>query len=502
MPKASDTQLAVIYPIVEVRGRAADRVRTWTQGQTLPRESYRVVVAFDGTDPPQERDVLPLLGPGDELFSVPGAHDAELWNAGAARAGTTWLVITEGHCLARPGCLEAVTRWIAANPTADVGNFDVDHNDGYLIARISRRWFDMIHARWDAPGEWPRLHRAGFVIRADVFEASGGFEGAYGQFAIPLLAARLHARGIRIERVPGAAVLHHDDERMSGHHYDTADFARGELEARSRNGAVFFERYFGHAPIWSNRRREQPRVAGRMVRAIAAAMMVHPRRAADLASLLRPLVPAMFAGIAARVALHRLIIALDELAVERLPLPAKWRWSRFLRAHARVVRLAQLEWIRSRAAAPTLPLAPGRLPIEQLGPDTIVGVHALEEHLGRLFRWTEPVVQLHLAPFEREHELRIETGGIRGDPLAAVVAVVLDRRLLPKKMLSRDGDGTLVLRLPSCRRPAAGSDVIIVCAPLAPARTGSSDRRLLGLPVISIASVPAQAHTRVGSAAA
>src|SRR5262245_14539061 len=171
MSSASDPQLAVIYPIVNVRGRAVDRVRTWTHGQTLPRERYRVVVAFDGADPPQERDVLPLLGPGDELFSVPGASDADLWNAGAARAGTAWLVITEGHCLARPGCLEAVARWIAMNPSAEAGNFDVDHNDDYLIARISRRWFDMIHARWDAPDEWPRLHRAGCAIRADVFES-------------------------------------------------------------------------------------------------------------------------------------------------------------------------------------------------------------------------------------------------------------------------------------------------------------------------------------------
>ena len=37
MSSASDPQLAVIYPIVDVSGRAADRVRTWTQGQTLPR---------------------------------------------------------------------------------------------------------------------------------------------------------------------------------------------------------------------------------------------------------------------------------------------------------------------------------------------------------------------------------------------------------------------------------------------------------------------------------
>ena len=48
MSSASDPQLAVIYPIVNVRGRAADRVRTWTQGQTLPRERYRVVVKVSG----------------------------------------------------------------------------------------------------------------------------------------------------------------------------------------------------------------------------------------------------------------------------------------------------------------------------------------------------------------------------------------------------------------------------------------------------------------------
>ena len=166
------------------------------------------------------------------------------------------------------------------------------------------------------------------------------------------------------------------------------------------------------------------------------------------------------------------------------------------------MRLAQLEWVRSRAESPTLPLAPGRLPIEQLGPDTIVGVHGLEEHRGRRFRWTEPVVQLHVAPFEHEHELRIETGGIRGDPLAAIVAVVVDGRVLPEKSLSSDGDGTLTLRLPSARRPAAASDVIIVCAPLVPARMGSSDRRLLGLPVLAIGNVPAQAYARTGSAAA
>src|SRR5262245_8643944 len=121
----SDAQIAVVYPIYDLRGQAADRVRTWTHGQTLPRERYRVVVASGSTDASQEREVERLLIPGDELLRVPGACDAALWNAGAARAGTPWIVFTEGHTLADPRCLEALAGWIAANPNAEAGNFAV-----------------------------------------------------------------------------------------------------------------------------------------------------------------------------------------------------------------------------------------------------------------------------------------------------------------------------------------------------------------------------------------
>ena len=171
-----------------------------------------------------------------------------------------------------------------------------------------------------------------------------------------------------------------------------------------------------------------------MARAVAAALAAHPRRAAELAALLHPLAVAVVAGFVPRVTLHRLAVLLDEFAVERLPLPAEWRWSRFLRAHARVVRLAQLEWMRQWKCRPVIPLAWDRVPIEQLVPDTLIGVHALEEYRGRLFRWTEPVAMLHLAPRAGEHEIRIETAGIRGDPLAVVIAAVVDGRVLPPRI--------------------------------------------------------------------
>jgi hypothetical protein len=490
MPKTHKAQITVVYPIFDLRGQAADRVRTWTHGQTLARDCYRMVVASGSTDPSQEREVAQLLGPGDELFRVPGACDAALWNSGAARAGTAWIVFTEGHTMADPRCLEALAGWITANPTAEAGNFDVGHDESYLLGRISRRWFDLIHTRWCAPGEWPRLTRTAFAIRADVFHAIGGFEPEYGQFAPALLSARLHARRITVGAVPGAAVVHIDDERMQGHHADTADYAHNELEARSCTDPVFFERYFGHAPVWANQHREQPRVALSMARAVAAALAAHPRQAGELAALLHPLAVAVVARFVPRVTLHRLAVLLDEFAVERLPLPAEWRWSRFLRAHARVVRLAQLEWMRQWKCRPVIPLAWDRVPVQQLVPDTLIGVHALEEYRGRLFRWTEPVAMLHLAPRAGEHEIRIETAGIRGDPLAVVIAAVVNGRVLPRELLTSDVNGTLIIRLPAPQSADARSSLTLICSALAPTRAGSPDKRLLGLPILSVASVP------------
>ncbi len=490
MARDTDPLLTVVYPIINVRGDAGERVRTWAQAQTLARRRYRVVAAFDGTSPSQEREVAGLLGPADELISVPGANDAALWNAGARRAGTPWLVLTEGHCLADAGCLAAVARWIAANPAAEVGNFRVDHRDDYLLARLSQRWFDMIQETWRAPGEWRRVHRPGFAIRADLFEAIGGFDPEYAQFAPALLSARLGRRGARIDMIPDASVVHLDDERLSDHHADTVDYVRGELAARCCLERAFFEHYFGHSPIWANQVGEQPAVARSMAGAILRAILAHPAQGARLASLLPSLSTRTVLGPGRRAALHRLAVTLDEFAIERLPLPAKWRWARFIRAHARVVRLAQLDWMRHRTAARASPLPPGRLPIDEIGPELISGVHGLERHEGRLFRWTEPVVLLRPALAEGDHELMIETGSIRGDPLGCVIMVMAGGRIVPRELLSSRPDGTLVIRLPASWAAAARAGLLIICSPLSPSRQGSPDRRLLGLPILSVAGAP------------
>jgi len=481
--RATPARFTVVYPLFDVRGRAATRVGTWTGGQTLAREDYEVVVASDGTLPDQEREVATLLGAADRLVTCRESRDTDLWNAGAAAARTPWLVFTEGHCLAAPDCLAALAGWIAANPQAVAVNCRIDHSENHLVAQLSRRWFGQIHAQWRA-APWPRLHRSGWAVRAEAFAALGGFEVEYGQFSPQLLSARLHARDIAIGQATEAVVYHQDSDLLRDHHRDTEDFARGEMAARARNEPVFFERYFGYAPAFANRRALQPAAARQLARAILAAARARPRRAPALAAELARRAAAL-AAPRLRVAARRAAVALDEVAIHRLPLPERWRFARFVRAHRRAAAAEQLAWLAAHGAPEPQPPA-SRRPIEQLGPGDIAGVHALERHGERWYRWTEPVVLLAVALPEGDHVLRIETAGLRADLLDAVIAVVAGGRVLPRDLLAAEPDGTLAVSLPAAWSRAARRGLVLLCTPV----EAADDPRRLGLPVTALGVTP------------
>ena len=78
MRRRPNPLLTVVYPAVDVRGSAVQRLRTWTQGQTLPREAYRVIVGCDCKRPSEESELASLLAATDELIRLPNASDAEL----------------------------------------------------------------------------------------------------------------------------------------------------------------------------------------------------------------------------------------------------------------------------------------------------------------------------------------------------------------------------------------------------------------------------------------
>lgn len=465
-------------------------MRSWLQGQMLPRAEYRVVVASTGSAPDLERQIRSMMADHDLLVHARADDEVALWSTAAEAAETPWLLFTEGHCVADPGCLEAVHRWISTAGPGAAGNCSIGHSGRGKSAALYPIWFNALQNEWRKPGQWRRLHRSGFVIRKEQLAAAGGLEADCGQFAPVLLSARLDEAGVDILDIEDARVVHVDARTMEDHHYDTISHVRGEFRARSRVDSQFCDRYFEGVPAWTNRWRADPEVAGAMTRGALAVARARPgprswRRGFE--SVVRRMTPKT------RLAWQRAITRIDELAVDHLPMPQQLRLARFLRAHQRVVETTRADWlVRHAPVVPPAPRGCGHWSIESLDPDGIVGVHALEEHGGRRFRWTEPVALIRrLPPADGAHLVSIDTAGLRGDLLTCVLGIVVGSRALPRSSLAFEDSQVLRATIPAGWATTPSAGIVLVAARLKPARKGPRDDRDLGLPVASVRIEPA-----------
>ena len=482
--------MSVVVPLRHARGDVVENVRTWTDGQTLARDRYQLVVAADGAAPEGERSIAALLAPHDVLARSPGAGYMALYNLGAERAGADWLVLTEAHVLADPGCLASVAAELEKSPDLDAAQLVADdHVRPTRFAELLAEWFDAVFERWEEPGQWKRLSFFGTAIRRSAYLDVATVNDAYGLFSPALLSATLDARGARVGRFAEARVVHIADEEITEHHEHTSDYVRGECVLRAERDAVFCEGYFGWAPLWANRARYRSDVARPVVRALAAAAAhALARRREDVPWIVRELarwLPAAAGGPRPRAAFERAALAGEERAAMSVPGRERRRRS-MLRAHARVVRLAQLDWIRAHPEEPAPVRGDGAgRPVEELD-GALTGVHALEHDGERWWRWTEPVAHLRLAAPASGGVLAIDTGGRRGAPLDCVSGVYVGARRIRNRRLREDGTRLLVPLNAGESARAAREGLSILSRPLEPWRSGSEDPRRLGLPVYGI----------------
>jgi hypothetical protein len=413
-PAAAPPLLTVICPVFDVRGDIVERIRLWTEEQDFEPNGYRVFVVAGTATELDEAALRKVLRNQDAIFRVPGAErDADYWNAGAREATSPWLLFVEAHCLPERDSLSALATWISATPSGAACNFSIKSLGGDRIAALMQPWFAETHAGWASISTWRRLHRTAFAIRHDVFEDVGPLRPEYGQFAPPLLAARMHQRGVTISALPTSGVLHDDSLEMSAHHCDTGDYVRGEMDARADSDPLFFERYFGPSPLQGPDIILPTRHARCMVRGLLVATLLRPREAIRLLKQACALLPAALASLRVRAKPLAALTRADEYALMRLPVPQKVQWKRFRLAHRRLVRAEQMLWI-ARNPLQSLPIGPGQRtwPIGTIGEHDIIGLHALE-HLGECpFRWTHPVFVLKLAVLA-ERVLTLETRNVR-----------------------------------------------------------------------------------------
>jgi len=82
--------------------------------------------------------------------------------------------------------------------------------------------------------------------------------------------------------------------------------------------------------------------------------------------------------------------------------------------------------------------------------------------------------------------MRLLTGGFRGAPLTYLHGVYVGSQPLPPECTTGD-DEALEIRIPAPLTAAvSASGLTLILRPLVPAHNGSSDRRRLGIPLVSV----------------
>ncbi len=474
--------IAVIYPVHDVRGDVAEHCRCWTEQQQVAPESFQVIVVADAGAALDEAALRRVMRPWDVLLRVKGAsQDTELWNVGARAAKSPWLLFVEAHGWPEQDALAALAAWIEANPGKSACNFQIKNPDDHPVARLMKRWFAQTQQNWASPSTWRRVHRTAFALRRDAFEQVGPID-PFGQFGPPLLSARMHRRNIAITTLPTSGLLHDDARDIGVHIHDTADYARGELAARSAaKDPEFFENYFGPSPFHGPRPILSADSARSLMRGLLIAAM---RRRSRVPAQLRQachLLPSALTDLPVRIAVRKARIRIDAFALTKLPLSRRLSWWRFIVQHHDIVAVEQMRWV---ADHPLPPVTQGQsIPALALARHALIGLHALEYLDATAFRWTHPALLLRLAA-GRKVTVTLETRnlrpGLEPSHLDAVTAAggTVD--------ITRDDAGNIRLRFETPAATSGVADVVLIAPELVEPAIGGQPGRCLGLPLFGV----------------
>lgn len=203
--------------VVAVRGDArVRRLLVSLASQTVPRESYEVIVVENGSAD---------LGDTDGAYGITRyAHLARVGSGAARDAGLglargRFLLLTDADCVARPDWIEHLTARLDAGDVAAAG--------GPIVKHRPRTWAQR-HAITVVDGQrglsyLPALHlpyvagaNAGFV--ASALREAGGFDEELLSGNDVDACYRLGLRGYRVSLAPDA-VIEHDDRATAAAHF-------------------------------------------------------------------------------------------------------------------------------------------------------------------------------------------------------------------------------------------------------------------------------------------
>jgi hypothetical protein len=498
--EAGDLDVSVVVTLMDDRGQTEECISSWTRGQTFARDRYEVIVVGSGRELAVEAIARPLLSAGDRLIRFQGSNELALHDFGARQARGKWLLFTEAHCAADPACLAELVAYLQAHEGRYAGACIRSTTDGSSnpLARMEERWYREGFETWSREGDWRKVTIRGTALRRDVYAKVGGFKSDFGCFGEILLAAELDVGGYRLGFAPAAAIKHYNTVRLDELLAYVREYREGEVAFRALEGSERFAGYFG----WDNDWRGASAIDRQMALTCAARSLQHA-----IAHLYRRGGMAMaramldvFSGAVvdtnsrgrARV-LHAAAVYGWARARFALPWPiAEQRYKSFCALWEAAGNLARQRALREKtrhdarpaAMLPTFDYLPGEMP-----PAFLIGFHAREHFDGRSFRWSSPLALMRVSVPAADYEVHLDTHSIGGGDRPGFIELYLNGQPMQRAGNSATGRKVFHARCAMFRN-GASQDLVLTSGRIRGA--GSTEQRILGVPVFSITFIPRQ----------
>jgi GT2 family glycosyltransferase len=202
--------------VVAVRGDArVRRLLASLASQTVPRESYEVIVVENGSA---------VLADTDGAYGVTRYAYLERASSGAARnaglglARGRFLLLTDADCVARPGWIEHLTARLAVGDVAAAGGTIVKHQPGTWAQRHAITVVDGQRSLSYLPAlDLPYVAGANAGFAASALREAGGFDPELLSGNDVDACYRLGLRGYRVGLAPDAVIEHDDRASVTAH---------------------------------------------------------------------------------------------------------------------------------------------------------------------------------------------------------------------------------------------------------------------------------------------
>lgn len=482
-------EITVIIPLFDARIGEEHCVASWVDQPDFAAERYEILVVSDGESAELERRIRAVLRPGDRIERHPPQKVLGLYHAGAQSANADLLLFTELHCVARPGCLKAVSDYFA---TEDLDGACLRSEPGCLtpFARAESIKFEQYFEHWSQPGDWRKVLVRGFAVKKSGYFKAGGFEPNTAYFGDFALGAALHANGLRLGYILDAVVLHYYSNGFADFAPPVETRTVEECEFRLTHDPEYCQRYFDTPLDWLWRETTRPQTARRLFGPLARStlrQLSHPRHRRTvglLAAAAARWAPVAAGGLSARILALR-------LAIVRMRLEALiWRNNvdalveTYAQTYASLETFHRLRFIarqvheghrRNKDDAPDQPMT-------TTGAARLFGFYQREQYRGRTYRWSAAAGMIAFDLPKGSDTFEIDTDDLRGHPASFLVDVYFNGHRLRKDALQLDQDRIRGRLDPRHVRPHGPQELVLVCVPIRRSDI-APDRRELGLPL-------------------